>query len=326
MKEGDFKVGDSVKVKGGIICPDLEGLCIGGWQGRISEIVEDENGNTNVCIKWDSVTLREMPGYFIEQSIDAGLDYTRMFLGIEEIEPVESRDSEEEVEKACKEISERLYKEELYEEDKRIIEKYKKYKEIAIELNQKMVRSPCLTRDMLLKSGKLLGIARHGTFVFNSEDETSVLMEFALNERVSGKTVVEIYREKVGWENDIEKELLDGLISSYTSLFKVVYVSEKRNRVVLHDLLNRRENTEIIDISFSKTAIPGLLLFIRLVSLKDFNKTSGVSFAFQGDREEYICRKYTEISKRIKSRSESLKRFVAFYKLSKSHGIEVRYL
>lgn len=103
--------------------------------------------------------------------------------------------------------------------------KYKKYKEIAIALNQKMIRSSYLNQDILLKSGKLLGIVRHGTLVFDSEDETSALMEFALNERVKSKTVVEIYREKVGGENDIEKEILDGLISSYTSLFKVIYVS-----------------------------------------------------------------------------------------------------
>ncbi len=321
----NFKTGESVKVKEGIMCPDLEGLCIGGWQGRISEIVEDKNGNTNVCIYWDSVTLRGMPDYFIEQSEDVGLNYTKMFLGIDEVEPAKSRDSEEEVQEALNEISERLLNEELSEEDRRIIEKYKKYKRIGIELNHKIMRSSCLNRNTLLKSGKLLGIVRHGTFVFDSEDETSVLMEFALNERGSGKTVVEIYREKVGGENDIEKEILDGLISSYTSLFKVVYVSERRNRVVLHDLLNKRENTEIIDISFSKTGIPGMLVFIRLISLQDFNKTSGVSFAFQGNREEEIIRKYQEISKRIKSRNESLKRFVAFYKLSKTHGIEVSY-
>lgn len=84
-KATNLKVGDAVKVKEGIICPDLEGLCIGGWQGRISEIAEVKNGNTNVCITWDSVTMREMPGYFIEQSVDEGLDYTRMFLAVTEI-------------------------------------------------------------------------------------------------------------------------------------------------------------------------------------------------------------------------------------------------
>ena len=109
-----------------------------------------------------------------------------------------------EVQEALKEISERLLNEELSEEDRRIIEKYKKYKKIGIELNHKIIRSSCLNKNTLLKSGKLLGIARHGTLVFDSEDETSVLMEFALNERGSGKTVVEIYREKVGGENDIE--------------------------------------------------------------------------------------------------------------------------
>jgi hypothetical protein len=36
-----LKVGDSVKVKGGMQCPDLADLCIGGWQGRVSELGED---------------------------------------------------------------------------------------------------------------------------------------------------------------------------------------------------------------------------------------------------------------------------------------------
>ena len=37
-----MEIDDSVKVKNGILCPDLKELCIWGWQGRISEIAEDD--------------------------------------------------------------------------------------------------------------------------------------------------------------------------------------------------------------------------------------------------------------------------------------------
>ena len=46
-KSAWLKIGDSVKVKEGVPCPDLEGLCIGGWQGRISEISEDARREDN---------------------------------------------------------------------------------------------------------------------------------------------------------------------------------------------------------------------------------------------------------------------------------------
>jgi hypothetical protein len=48
-----LNIGDSVKVKKGIMCPDNDSVCIGGWQGRISGI-EDE-GIVEIC--WDSMPL-----------------------------------------------------------------------------------------------------------------------------------------------------------------------------------------------------------------------------------------------------------------------------
>ncbi len=38
-----FSIGDSVNVKEGIMCPEDDSLCIGGWQGRVSGIEEDDN-------------------------------------------------------------------------------------------------------------------------------------------------------------------------------------------------------------------------------------------------------------------------------------------
>ena len=85
-----FKVGDSIKVKKGIMCPGNDSLCIAGWQGRIFEIDDDDI----VTIRWDSITLQQIPQQYIQQSEEEGLDWTEMYLSSEELEPVSPRDSE----------------------------------------------------------------------------------------------------------------------------------------------------------------------------------------------------------------------------------------
>jgi hypothetical protein len=207
-----------------------------------------------------------------------------------------------------------------------LIEKYKTYRNVGMELNHKIIDSS-LDHDLLKKSAKLLGIIHEGTIVFDSEDEVSVLMDFTLNEyKVNNKNTIEIYREKIGWQNEIEKDILDALLSSYTSLFKVTSISENENTLRLHDVLNKKDNIKLIDIGFSKSSVPGLLLFIRLVQFEDFNMTSGISFVFNGDLEKYLLRRYKNLSKKVKADSDSIKRFVSFFKLNKTDGMEVMYL
>lgn len=53
-----FKIGDSVRVRKGVLCPDNDAVCLAGWQGRIFEI-EDRD---LIGIRWDSITLKNMPG------------------------------------------------------------------------------------------------------------------------------------------------------------------------------------------------------------------------------------------------------------------------
>ncbi len=207
-----------------------------------------------------------------------------------------------------------------------IIEKYKEYRKISKELNHKIMNT-CLEPDVFMKSAGLLGAARGNALILDNEDEMNILMDFALREyKVNKQNTVEIYREKIGWENEIEKEILDAFISSYTFLFKITSISKGEKSLILNDLLNKKDNIKIMDLALSKTAVPGLLLFIRLVPFKDFNMSAGISFAFYGELEKYLLKKYKMLSKKVKSDSDSIKRFVSFYKLSKTDGIEVRYL
>ena len=93
-----FENGDSVKVKETVMCPDDDSLCMGGWQGRIFEI-EDTIG-----IRWDSITLKQLPLDYIKQSEKEGLGWTEMYLDADEIEPVSPRDTEAETERVAGEL------------------------------------------------------------------------------------------------------------------------------------------------------------------------------------------------------------------------------
>ncbi len=120
MKKNDLKIDDSVKVKNGILCPDLKDLCIGGWQGRISEKIEDDDGNTIVHIEWDSITLKNMPDYYIDQSDEEDLDYSAMYLSPDVVELTKSRDKKEDVAETIETISKARVWGWLGEEGKRI--------------------------------------------------------------------------------------------------------------------------------------------------------------------------------------------------------------
>lgn len=208
----------------------------------------------------------------------------------------------------------------------KILKKYKNYREVGKELNQKII-DRYVGREVFLLSGKYLGLVKKDALMFENESETVALMDFSINEcRINGKTAVELYKEKVKVDNDIETEILDGLINSYTSLFKITNVKRREKKLILADLLNNNNPVEITDIGFSQTAASDFLIFLRIVSFADFNITGGFGFPFDEDLEEVLLKEYKQIAKRVKSSDESIKRYVAFFKLFKRHGIETGFL
>ncbi len=210
----------------------------------------------------------------------------------------------------------------------KLIEQYNKYRQAGLKLNHKIMDS-CLNRDVLMKSSQLLGISYGNKFFFNTEDETSVLMDFALNEyRIQNKTVVEIYREKFGWKNQKEKDIFTALSSSYTSLFKVTGIIETENTLILEDILNKKSNIKLLDIAFSQTIekTGRHLLFTRLIPFKYFNMTGGAALVFSSTFEQILLRRYKKERKNVSSDNENIKRFVAFFKLNKIYGMNVNYI
>jgi hypothetical protein len=207
-----------------------------------------------------------------------------------------------------------------------VIEKYKNIRKVGRELAYKILEA-CVTKEVLTHSSKLLGINVQGNeLFFDSEEETSLLMDFVLFDyKVNGKNAVQLYREKQPDHNKVEDEIIGAMLSSYTSLFEVSATTDYI--VYLKDLFSRTDKPiELIDIGFSGTATPGTLTFFRLVPVTGCNMTSGVSFVFRNELKEYLVKRYLKISKKIETGDDNMKRYISFFKLNKECGEEIRHI
>src|SRR5258708_39911770 len=108
MKSSNWTLGESVVVKPGVTDPDT-GRDLGGWQGRISAILDEAEILT---IQWDSLTLKSIPPAHIAWSEEEGLSWSEMNLSPDEVEPAAARDTEDDVAAATAELesqTSRLY-------------------------------------------------------------------------------------------------------------------------------------------------------------------------------------------------------------------------
>lgn len=205
-----------------------------------------------------------------------------------------------------------------------IIEQYKQYRKAGMQLNNRMIQRT--DRDLFIKAAALLNMLKGDTIVFKEDYECEVLMDFIINERINGnKSVAETFLQSQDLKNDIEKDILNALISSYTSLFKIESIDRNEKLILLKDILNERDEIKLIDIGFSETASLEMLLFIRIVSFEHFNMTSGISFLFSADQEEYLLRRYRRMKRKYKTQDEAIARFVTFFELNKTNGLFVKY-
>ena len=115
----NFKVGDSVRVKEGVHDPDSN-MDLSGWHGRILEIEEDGSDQPLLLVAWDSQTLKQMPQSYLEQSEVEGMDWQQFYLGVDDVEPAPSRDTQRDVAEMVEEIASRTGWLSLGAEGKRI--------------------------------------------------------------------------------------------------------------------------------------------------------------------------------------------------------------
>ena len=201
-----------------------------------------------------------------------------------------------------------------------LVARYNLYRKRGMELNNKLMGS-CLDGDILLEAAEQLGMVEKGVIIFSSEAESDILMEFALNDyREDGRSAIEVYQEKTRGEDEIEKELLGGYVSAYTSLYKITATSRENRTVDLEDVLQDGKRVQIMDNGLSMSHPRHTLLFLRIIPLRGFNMTSGIFFAFPEEAKSRMMRAYDNIYQRLQVDSESTRRFVAFFRVNRIFG------
>jgi len=110
-----LKLDYSVVVKPGFQDPDYQ-IDISGWQGRVTEIREDNL----ITISWDSLTLKKMPSEMIDECAEEGLCWTEMCLYPEDVEISSPRDKEIDVNMTIELLEKKHEWSHIGEEGKRI--------------------------------------------------------------------------------------------------------------------------------------------------------------------------------------------------------------
>jgi hypothetical protein len=134
-----------------------------------------------------------------------------------------------------------------------------------------------LSKDVLYEGGKRLGILQRGTLVFNSEDESSVLMDYCIYDvRRKGRNAIEQYLiDSAPAPESDEMACLRAMQQAIYSLFVVESVIRGFG-VTVRDLLSN-ETILVVDMGFGSTAKPGLVFASRLLFYEGFSITGGAA-------------------------------------------------
>ncbi|MFB6233577.1 MAG: hypothetical protein ABEH61_04895 [Haloarculaceae archaeon] len=203
---------------------------------------------------------------------------------------------------------------------------YERYREVGTQLNSDIL-DVYSERELLLDSAETLGIDHDGTNIFyDYQSDMTVHYEFLLYEyQWNGTTVARRYYEQEHWETDTERTILEARLEADTSLFEITAVDEAESQLEVTDVLNDGRGYTILDMSLSRTAEPGPLLFFRPVEYGEFAKTSGVFLPFPNDERERLLTEYENRGAHLEAAPSSLRRYVAFYDLYRDFGIHVQY-
>lgn len=156
-----------------------------------------------------------------------------------------------------------------------LIARYKHLRMVAGRLNDEMVSR--LSKSVLDEGGRKLGILQNGILVFNTEDETSVLMDYCIyNVRSKGRNAVEQYL--IDSPPDLDSDEMICLRAMQDAIYSlwVVESAESGLGVMARDLWSN-ETVLIVNIGLGETAEPGLVLASRLLFHDGFSMTGGAA-------------------------------------------------
>jgi uncharacterized protein YchJ len=156
-----------------------------------------------------------------------------------------------------------------------LLARYKHFRQIGLGLNSQLVKT--LTKADIEEGARQLGMMRKGVLVLDTEDVSSVLMDFCLHDvRRQGQNAIDRFLAKSPPPaNSDEMIFLRGKQTSWFAVFIVESVSRGVG-VQVRDLL-RDVFLDIVDVGLSQSAAVGFVMASRLMTADGINMTTGAA-------------------------------------------------
>ena len=148
---------------------------------------------------------------------------------------------------------------------KDIVAHYQHLRPIRLRLNNELVHR--LSHDVLNDGARRIGILQDGIFVFENEDETSVLMDYCIyNVNRKGRNAVEQYL--CDCPPDPDSDVMACLRAMQHATYALAAVLRVEPGVGCHVRnLFTDETRLLVDIGFSQTAQPGAIIYFARLEI-----------------------------------------------------------
>ena len=156
-----------------------------------------------------------------------------------------------------------------------VLAKYKRMRSVGLELNNALLK--LVPRKAIEIAGRKLGLWQDGVLVFDIEEHSCVLMDYAIHDCFQdGRNAVERYlvRQPPGAGTDTQA-VLEGMRRAFFSIFRVEKVVSGVGAHVLDILGDRRYF--LADVGIGGSAYEALTLVSRVLPFEDFIMTSGAA-------------------------------------------------
>jgi hypothetical protein len=156
-----------------------------------------------------------------------------------------------------------------------IVARYQRLRPIHFQLNHAL--TGLLSKNKIHEGARRLGMLRRDVIYFDNEDETSVLMDYCIYDVYrNGRNAVEQYLCDSPPDHDSdEMDCLRAMQHASYSLVAVLHVEPGVGCQVRN--LFTDETRLLVDMGFSRSAVPGAVMATRLLDFGDYIATGGAA-------------------------------------------------
>jgi len=149
-----------------------------------------------------------------------------------------------------------------------ILETYKRIRPLGVQLNEQLLRH--IDMSTMQKVGKELGLFKRGLFVFGSEEETNVLVDFCiLFADGPHAPITRLQRSDSFSPDSDEMRILEAMQRAVYSVFVFDEIDGK-GIIKAHDYLTGN-SIVLVDRGLSATAMPNFVLATNIIPIPGIN-------------------------------------------------------